>query len=90
MGPATNRWIFEAYRLAPRLLSKKAAGRIDADCLLLSAELDRVVKPRLQRKLARRLPRCRLVVLKGAKHTIYDASDPVRSEYYQSILTFLY
>ncbi len=87
-SPTTNRWIWEALQMQHRLLSSHTANAIQADILLLNAGKDTTVKTRPQQRFAKKLKSCTYRTFPNSKHSIYNASDEILEEYYQTIFEF--
>lgn len=85
----TNKWMCEALNVKKRLLNRNTISKIQTKILIISAENDRVVHTRPQHKLSRILPNSTLIVMPGAKHTVYTASGPLLNAFYEAIFDFL-
>lgn len=85
----TNRWMTEALNVKKKLLNKNTIGRIKTRILIISAENDGVVHTRPQYALSKILPNSTLVVMPGAKHTVYTASGALLDSFYETVFNFL-
>ncbi|MBR4867543.1 MAG: alpha/beta hydrolase, partial [Clostridia bacterium] len=86
---ATNGWMYEALAVQRALLNRKSAKKITVPILIMSAEQDRVVKNRLQKRASTRFCNSRMVTIEGATHNIFAAGDWILQQYYGAILDFL-
>lgn len=86
---ASYRWMDEALTVQDRLLAHGAPEAIRAQVLLVSAGADHVVRRAPQRRLAKRIPQCRFVSLRGAKHCLYTSAEPLLGRYFDLVLDFL-
>ncbi len=85
----TNKWMCEALDVRKRLLNRKTMGKIQTKILIISAENDRVVHTRPHHTLSGILPNSTLIVMPGAKHTVYTASEPLLHSFYETVFDFL-
>lgn len=85
----TNGWIHEALKVKKSILNPDNIMKIKNKTLIISAENDKVVYSSLHKKLAKKMADCTLVSLPGAKHTVYTASEPLLSSFYETIFSFL-
>lgn len=85
----TNKWMCEALNVKKRLLNRRTIGKIQTRILIISAEKDRVVHTRPQHILSGILPNSTLIVMPGAKHTVYTASEPLLTSFYETVFDFL-
>ena len=64
------------------------AKKASVPVLIFQAGLDTLVKPKGQEVFARNVPDAEIIVIKDAKHEIYNAGTSARIEYYKRILEF--
>ncbi len=88
-SPLTNCWMEQATRVKGLLLRKKECKKINAKCLILSAELDKVVLEKPQRKFAKLIKDCKFVSIANAKHNIFCCGEEVLAELFGNIKDFL-
>ncbi len=81
-------WNKEALHINRRIRKRAFAEAIRTPVLLLSAEQDTVVKPRLHRVFAARCPMCRLYVVKGAKHSLFTGTPDIMTDYLTQAFAF--
>lgn len=84
----SNRWIYEALSVQDILLKRSTAEKIKARVLIISAENDTIVRNRPQRIFASLLPNGQFVQIAGAKHNLYNGSEPILTEYVNIIMNF--
>lgn len=72
---------------AVRMLHKNAK-KTSVPVLIFQAGLDTLVKPEGQEVFVNNVPAAELIVIKDAKHEIYNAGTSARKEYYKRILEF--
>lgn len=89
VGGATYRWLAEAMKSCATLNADGYAEAIDAPVLVLQAEHDTIVDNDAQRAFVQRMPRGRLVVVKGAMHEILKETDDMRAQLYSAISAFI-
>ena len=86
---STNRWMTEALQVRDRILDPAALSRVTASVMVIAAEKDGVVCLHPQKKLAHMLgERCRYVMIKGAKHSIYVSGDEILETYINTVRDF--
>jgi lysophospholipase len=89
VGGMTFGWL-AASLASIRLLRKPGyAEPIRTPILILTPELDRVVCPQAQAELCSRLPHCRRVVVRGARHEVLMEADRIRADAWRLIDAFL-
>jgi lysophospholipase len=89
-GPPSWGWISEAFRSTAALAASPDLARMEVPVLMLVADADRLVDPRIATRVAARLPDVRLVRF-GAEsaHEILREVDPVRNRALAEIDRFL-
>ncbi len=85
---ATNQWMMEVAQLQSKLLNKKFAQKITADVCLVSCQEDRVVRIRQQHRFASLLPRCTLMSVPHAAHSLYTATGEQLQNFYDCLFGF--
>jgi lysophospholipase len=85
-GGVTNHWLRESLMAGHRAV--QGAGRIRVPLLLLQAEQDSIVSLSAQNRFCRRAPRCKKLLIRGAKHEILIEHNRLRSEAIGRIKTF--
>lgn len=85
----TNRWMTEALNVQKKLLNKDTTGKIKTKILIISAENDGVVHTRPQHTLSKLLPNSTIIVMPGAKHTVYTATGALLNSFYETVFNFL-
>ena len=85
----TYAWTRESLNVTKRILAEGEPEKIACPVLLFTAESDTSVRPVEQEMFASRLPDCRHVFVKGARHEIYRSTDEVLFPWWHSILEFL-
>ncbi len=88
-SPLTNSWVFEATKVQSVLLDRKRCKNINAKCLILSAEFDKVVLNKPQRKFAKRIKDCSFVTVYNAKHNVFCGEEAVMTQMFDNIKSFL-
>jgi lysophospholipase len=86
-GGVTNHWLHESLMAGVRAV--KGAGKISVPLLILQAEQDSIVRLSAQDRFCRRAPRCRKILIRGAKHEILIEQDDTRTEAIARIKDFL-
>ena len=89
-GPPSWQWLARAFGSTAALQADPRLGGADVPMLMLVADADKLVDPKAARRLAARLPDCRLVRF-GAEsaHEILREADPVRGRAIAAIDSFL-
>lgn len=85
---ATVGWIRSARASAKTLLDTDYS-HLHLPVLLLQAEKDMLVSTADQTAICKKIPQCRLHVIKGSLHELLFEKEPVRGEAVAQILTFL-
>lgn len=83
----TNSWLYESVNLQPKVL--KCAPKITANCLLLLAEVDKVVKTKPQLKFFKKLQNAKMVTLKHTRHSILTLRADIFETYMNEVFDFL-
>ena len=65
------------------------ASKISANILMFISGKDKVVKTKPQIRLSKALPKCKLIIVPGAKHSLYTHRKEYLIEYYKEIFDFL-
>jgi len=89
VGGVSFGWLRAAFRAADAVRIGEPLDRVRAPVLLLSASGDRVVDPRAQAAVARRLPDCTLVSYPDARHEVLMECDAIRDRVWADIDAFL-
>lgn len=84
---ATNRWMYEAVSVGKRMLRTKDLNKIKAKVLVISSGADTVVRPKPQKKLAKRLG-CRFMTIADAKHSAFICASPKLESYLKTVFEF--
>lgn len=85
----TNRWMYEALRVKKIMMNPRITGKITTEVLIFSAQNDKVVHTVPHKRLAKLLPKCTLITLPHAKHTLYTGSYPMLEHFYTTVFDFL-
>ena len=88
-GSPSYAWSLAAIGVSKKILDKEATARVKVPVLILSAEIEHLVCPEAQEKLARALPHGRFKKIHGSKHEILFASDDILHPVLEDILDFL-
>lgn len=83
----TNSWLYEACSVQPKVL--KCAPKITANCLLLLAEVDKVVLTKPQLKFFKRIQNAKMVTLKHTRHSILTLRTDIFETYLNEVFDFL-
>lgn len=83
----TNTWLYESVNLQPKVY--KCAGKITANCLLLLAETDKVVRTKPQHAFFKRLPNAKMVTLKNTRHSVLTLRSDIFESYMNEVFAFL-
>ena len=86
--PMTYGWVYNSLLLRPKIISRKTAGSIRTPILLLSAEMDKVVKTDAHREFSEKCPSCKLVTVKNANHAMFSGDMSVLTEHINRVLEF--
>jgi lysophospholipase len=86
-GGVTNHWLRESLLAGYRAL--RDAGKIGVPLLLLQAQEDSLSRAGAQNRFCARAPRCRKVLIQGARHEILIERDDLRSQAVDQIRDFL-
>ncbi|PIE71576.1 MAG: alpha/beta hydrolase [Deltaproteobacteria bacterium] len=89
LGGVTYRWLAEAFTSMRRLMEKGVPEKIHVPVLMISAGADTVVSNLRMSALAARLPRCRYVVIPGARHEILMEQDVYREQFWSCFDDFI-
>lgn len=84
----TYAWMRSAMRL-PSMVFTKALKAIQTQVIVFSGGKDSVVRTDLHKKLAKELSHCRFVYMPEAYHTMFNAAEPLLSEYLETTFDFL-
>ena len=88
-GAPSYAWSLAAIGITKKLLDKRALARVKLPVLILSAEIEHLVCPNAQQKLARILPNGHFKRIAHSKHEILFASDDILHPVLDEILDFL-
>jgi lysophospholipase len=86
LGGQTLGWVSEAIRGSRKARSGGALVKIPV--LLFQAEQDSIVTPEGQNIFCQATPLCRMEVIKGARHEIFQESDAARDQALREAITF--
>lgn len=86
---ATWSWVYESLNQTSSTIDVKNAARIKAPILVFQATEDKYVNPEPQVTFCKRVPNCRLEVVKGSEHAIFYERDEFLVPYLEKILSFL-
>jgi len=86
-GGVTNRWIRESLLAGHRAV--RGAKQIKVPVLLLQAEQDSFSKAGAQDRFCRRVPLCRKILMRGARHEILIEREDIRAAAIAHIKSFL-
>ncbi|MFO7964733.1 MAG: alpha/beta hydrolase [Desulfobacterales bacterium] len=89
LGGVTNGWIRAAYRSIDILNSPGYGAGIRKPVLMASAERDRIVSNKAQKRICAVMPGCRFLSVPGARHEILKESDAVQSVFWNAFDAFL-
>lgn len=78
LGSPTYGWVAAAYRAMDAVFAPGFAQTITAPVFIATAEDELIVDKKMQVRLAARLPRCRHVIIPGARHEILMERDEIR------------
>lgn len=84
LGNLTWAWLDSAFELTAWLTRTHGVDRIEIPVTILSAELDNRVSNAAQALVAPRLPKGRLLTVKGAYHEILMETDDLRAVFWQA------
>src|SRR3546814_298283 len=89
-GPPSWQWLARAFGSTTALAADPRLARLDIPLLMLVADADKLVDPRVARRVAARLPDCTIMGF-GAEsaHEILREADPVRDRAIAAIDAFL-
>lgn len=83
LGGVTYGWVNAAFTSMETLFRPETAGRVSIPVLMVGAGRESVVSNRAQARFARLLPRCRRVVIPGARHEVLRERDEFRSSFWR-------
>lgn len=83
----TNTWLYESVSLQPKVL--KCAPKITANCLLLLAEVDKVVQTKPQHAFFRKLQNAKMVTLKHTRHSMLTLRSDIFESFMNEVFDFL-
>lgn len=86
---ATNRWVYEALGVQGRLMRSLRRRKIRTDLLVICAGRDKTVRVSAQKRMAKRIPKAKLVCFEDAQHTIYNGTPEMIERYVRLIIDFL-
>lgn len=82
-------WLRESIKATHRVTSQAQCNKIQIPVLLMSAELDTVVRNEEEVKFAERTSLCQMETISGVKHEIYMCDQEVLEVYWNRIFSFL-
>lgn len=88
-GSPSYAWSLAAIGITKKLLDKRALARVRLPVLILSAEIEHLVCPDAQEKLARALPDGHFKKVQSSKHEILFAGDDILHPVLDDIFNFL-
>jgi pimeloyl-ACP methyl ester carboxylesterase len=71
------------------MMNPRIIGNITTEILLFSAQNDKVVHTAPHKRLAKLLPKCTLITVPHAKHTLYTGSYSMLEHFYTTVFNFL-
>ena len=83
LGSPTLGWLGATYRAMARVFGHRFARSLAAPILIVTAEDELLVDNKAQARLATMLPRCRQVVIPGARHEILMERDEIRAAFWR-------
>ena len=86
-GPS-YRWVYESLKVKRKILRRGAPESIKARALMFLAGEDTMVREDAARTLAARIPDCKVILCKKAKHEIFGSEDATVLPYFEEILDF--
>lgn len=86
---ASSGWLRESLMATHRVTSKAQCSKIQIPVLLMSAELDTVVRNEEEVKFSERTGLCQMETISGVKHEIYMCDREVLEVYWNRIFEFL-
>ena len=90
VNAVTFRWLLETFATLEQFRQPDFCKTIATPLLLVAAGRDRVVSNEAIFRLSEKLPRCRLITLKGARHEILQEQDGVREQFWQAFDLFVH
>lgn len=84
--PMSVNWVIESLSIKGKLI--RLAKKITTPVLLLSAELDTVVKPQPHYAFAKRCGSCTIETVAGAKHSLLTGTDDIIRAHIERIAEF--
>ncbi len=89
LGGVTYGWLDASFRSIDILTNPDYVQKIETPVLMCSAEKDKVVDNRAQKRLCRDLPKARFVSIKGARHEILKEKDHIRRDFWDAFDGFI-
>jgi lysophospholipase len=89
VGGMTFGWLAASLNSIRVLRRPGYVEGISTPLRILTPELDRVVCPRAQNDVCSRLPRCRRIVIRGARHEVLMETDRIRAAVWKAFDDFV-
>ena len=88
LGGVTFGWLNAAFDAIERIDSQGFAEAVDTPILLVSGSRDRVVDQKAHARICRRLPFCRFLQIRDARHEILKETDSLQRVFWQAFERF--
>ncbi len=89
LGPPTFRWLHECLKAIGRVRSSAHLTRIHVPTIILAPTADQVASYLVMEDVARRFRACRLVVIDGAQHELFQEADRYRAQAMAVVKAFI-
>ncbi|MFP3981168.1 MAG: alpha/beta fold hydrolase [Desulfobacterales bacterium] len=89
LGGVTYQWLAAACDSIDTIHAAGYPEDVANPVLLVSGACERIVSRRAHLRICRRLPDCRFVVIKGAKHEILKETDVLQQQFWQAFDRFV-
>jgi len=88
LGGVTYGWLSAAFNSIKIIHSPGYAESIETPVLIVSAGSDQIVSIKAQQNICLKMPNCKFILIKGARHEILKESDTVQSKFWNAFDRF--